>query len=868
MAWFRKSKTPPTENGGGDKSQNVFARVMLALLKFVFVTVILGVLRSVARVVMWLLALSATVTTALALSFVFAPELIKEIDAWKPEFFDTQLDIKRSQIERLRDPSYFAEQSAIVTDDDKSVACISSPVRRILLADAEDIPPLFMKAIVASEDKRFFEHSGVDMEGIGRAVWKQFVLGTSTSGASTLTMQMAKDLRLGTGRRTTTKEKIGDIVTALRIELEFSKHQLLLKYVNMPYFGRGQYGIEAASRSYFGKPARELKLHQVGFIVALISKPGLPFREYASDRGLKTTESIRDANWQEMLRITRRVLERMLEEGEITDAQYATAANAIDKSLRKELLARGASCGANDYFLEQVRVNYKDKFPINKGGLTISITRDDGLQNVLERAVKMTLGTYLARHQSDLDNDQLRAGAFAIDFSGEVLAEVGNIDFKKFKYDVMTQGWRSPGSTIKPFTYASLVQKLVEEVMAEPNPPDTLDATVARVLAKCNLLDAPIGVSLGRGRGVKMIQNFHSRSQPLYRGNISCQLALGESRNAAAMRAGQKGGIKEMINLIYLLGMPKDGRYVQQPYPTTAIGGSDVRPIGMSGVATFLNGGFRVTPRFTNDVCKDGSSLLYIEDDGLPRQCDHKGERRQAPERLIGPVLAATMIELMKGPIDLPTGSAHSLRTGVIPGMDPLSSDIWKMKKEEKEKRTLAFPIGTSGEIAGKTGTATNADGRTSDVWLMLFVPGPEAHPEKGIMLVFWMGKDSKDHALGERGTTGGGGFAESGGRNWTHSAATVLAFLQKERGYLKAGNKFRPIVEDQALVNFGVRPVDSLLPEAPLDPDVRIVDPSDPETPEELLKLVPPPTVEDVVEPLATPAKGEGDGPVNAPSD
>ena len=157
--------------------------------------------------------------------------------------------------------------------------------------------------------------------------------------------------------------------------------------------------------------------------------------------------------------------------------------------------------------------------------------------------------------------------------------------------------------------------------------------------------------------------------------------------------------------------------------------------------------------------------------------------------------LSAAMIQLLKGPLDIgPTGTAASLRSGVIPGIDPLSDAIWKLSNDERKKRTLAFPLATSGEIAGKTGTATNADGKTSDVWLLLFVPGPADQLEKGVMLGFWMGKDSKDHPLGERGATGGPGFAESGAHNWVHSAATVLAFLQKERGLLQPGHRFAPI--------------------------------------------------------------------------
>jgi membrane peptidoglycan carboxypeptidase len=214
-----------------------------------------------------------------------------------------------------------------------------------------------------------------------------------------------------------------------------------------------------------------------------------------------------------------------------------------------------------------------------------------------------------------------------------------------------------------------------------------------------------------------------------------------------------------------------------------------------------------VTPRFANDVCRDGKSLLYQDDQGSARDCDVKGDAPRPQERVMHPAVAAAMTALLKGPLDIgPTGTAASLRTGVIPGMDPLGDAIWKLKPDERKKRTLAFPLDQAGEIAGKTGTATNADGKTSDVWLMLFVPGPRDHPEKGIVLGFWMGKDSKDHPLGSRGSTGGPGFAESGARNWVPSAATVLAFLQKERELLKPGYRFRTIVRDDESVSLGAK--------------------------------------------------------------
>jgi membrane peptidoglycan carboxypeptidase len=764
----------------------------------------------VGRTIRSLFVVMGVLAALAVVGYVEFESIVEAIDARYAGRIDAWLGTDKAGIARLDDPAYFAQQSVLVNEDQKTVACISSPEHRILINDVADIPPVFTGAILASEDKNFFAHEGVDKGAIVRAMGKR-ILKESRSGASTLTMQIAKHLRGGTGRASTEAEKVGDIVTALRIEREFTHEQLLVKYVNMPYFGRGQYGIEAASRAYFGKPAKDLALHQAAFIVALINKPALPDRAFATDPLIKVRDAVRDANWAEAARGTLRVLDLMLDQDAITEVEHARAADAVEKSLRKEIVPPGIGCGTHDHFLERVRILYKDRFPITRGGLTISITRDDALQDVLEKAVDMTLRTYVARHPADADNAQLRAGAFAVDFTGDVLAEVGNVNFSQLKYDVMATGWRQPGSTFKIFTYGGLVEQLTNEVLATGPASQGIESITADVLERCTVLDAPVLVPLGRGRGVKKIENFHSRSEPEYRGDISCRIALGESRNTAAMRAGARAGIKHVIELAYRLGMPHDDRHFLQPYPTTAIGASEVNPLAMASTAAFVNGGFRVTPRFANDVCRDGTSLLHTDPNGRPLPCDMRGENRPSQERLMHPAVSAAMIELLKGPLDIgPTGTAASLRSGVLPGIDPLSDAVWKLSPDERKKRMLAFPLETAGEIAGKTGTATNADGKTSDVWLLLFVPGPPEHADKGIMLGFWMGKDSKDHPLGDRGSTGGPGFAESGGRNWVHSAATVLAFLQKERGLLQEGHRFAPIFRDDALRELDATPAQS----------------------------------------------------------
>jgi membrane peptidoglycan carboxypeptidase len=386
------------------------------------------------------------------LGYVEFESIVELIDSRYSRQIDAYLGIDKNAISRLHDATYFAQESVIVSEDLKTVACISSPEHRILINDPAEIPQFFTNAILASEDKNFFTHEGIDKGAIVRALAKR-ILQESRSGASTLTMQIAKHLRDGTGRQSTETEKIGDIVMALRIEREFSRQQLLLKYVNMPYFGRGQYGIEAASRAYFGKPGKDLALHQAAFIVALINRPALPDRSFALDPLLKTREEIHDANWAETARNTTRVLGLMLDQGVISDVEYARAANLVEKSLRKEIISAGIGCGTRDHFLERVRILYKDRFPINKGGLTISITRDDGLQDVLAKAVDLTVHTYLARHPNDVDNNQLRAGAFAVDFTGDVLAEVGNVNFRQLKYDNRDRPSRS--SPMAPWSSSS-----------------------------------------------------------------------------------------------------------------------------------------------------------------------------------------------------------------------------------------------------------------------------------------------------------------------------------------------------------------------------------------------------------------------------
>jgi len=786
----------------------------------------------------------------------------------------------------------FLEQSDVNADDGRLIACFSSPEHRIVINSDRDIPVLFERGIIASEDQRFYEHHGVDFIGLGRAFISNVTSGHKVSGASTLTMQIARNLLLRDSSVNYTR-KLKEIILALKIEREFSKRELLLLYVNTPYLGRGQYGIEAGSRSYFGKTAKELDLEEVAFIVGLINKPGLPERAVGDD---PKTLILRDKLMRESTKRTRHVIDRMYELGFITEAEYE---RGQIEATKLNFLSAKSGCSVEKfgaYYVEEIRRRHKDTQPLNTGGLRIYLPIDEELQRVAEDALKEGIATYRKRYVYDdakltivyerfkeklrrelaesneihttkegariernmnlsleefrkyqeADRDSIRGLAFGVDGAGRVRFMIGGADFSKSKFNIATQGFRQPGSTFKAFTYAAQDETILNELIQSGVTPDNLPSELDK---QCVVLDAPVFVSRGKGKPPKQIANFRSNSEPQYRGQISCQLAVAESRNTAAIRAGVRAGMKHVVELANRLGLGRGARtYELQPYPTTAIGASEVVPIDMSAYLTFVNGGYKVPLIWENDICTidehDVSRSTLFNDEGDPldpsvkvsRLCATKGVLRDTYERVLNSIVAEHMKQLLRAPVDESTGTAHSLRTGVVFGKDPLTTP-------QKEK-TVSFSFETSGEIAGKTGTATNANGDTSDVWFIVAIPGVRGKPETAMVMVFWMGKTTKS-SLGSR---------ETGGRNLVPVAARVMQFLQQKRGLLQPGNIFEPIVPpDEQSGEFNTP---ALLTPPKEEEEEEVIDPSDPMTDPAKIPVSPAP--ESVIEQSSAPITEE----------
>ncbi len=255
-----------------------------------------------------------------------------------------------------------------VVASDGSLLDTFAEQRRILIR-YDDIPQVFRDALVASEDSSFFQHTGIDFRGIVRAAWRDIRTRSLAQGASTLTQQLAKNLFLHPEK--TFRRKIQEALLALEIERQYAKEEILRYYCNQVYMGHGRYGLEAAARYYFGKPAREISLGQAATLAGLLQRPEAlsPFRH--PDRALARRNH---------------VLRRMVEVGFLRPQALDEAQSAA-----LEIQQQGGRDDIAPYFVEEVRRWLQTRYgstSLYTSGLTVHTTLDPRLQIIANRAVE------------------------------------------------------------------------------------------------------------------------------------------------------------------------------------------------------------------------------------------------------------------------------------------------------------------------------------------------------------------------------------------------------------------------------------------------------------------------------------------------
>ena len=436
---------------------------------------------------------------------------------------------------------------AILSDDGSLIANrgdTGGPAVRLI-----DLPPYLPKAFVAIEDRRFYEHHGVDPMGMSRALLRDVAGGGGLEGGSTLTQQLAKNLFLTQER--TLSRKIQEAILAFWLERRYSKDQILELYLNRVYFGSGAYGVEAAAQKYFGKSARFVTLSEAAVLAGLMKSP----TKLAPNRNLK------GANER-----AAQVITAMAEQGHITEAMAKLAlANPAEVKHDK-------SAGSINYAADYVMDALDNTIGAIDEDIVVTTTINLTMQGEAEQALTDELNAKGAKFGVE------QGALVALDPNGAVKAMVGGRNYADSQFNRAVAAKRQPGSSFKPFVYLAALEKGLT--------PDTVRD------------DAPISIKGWNPEN-------YSRE---YFGPVTLTKALSLSLNTVAVRLGQEVGPKTVVETAHRLGITSD----LDPVPSIALGSSDVTPLEMvSAYAAFANGGIGVQPHVIARVRTANGKQLY-----------------------------------------------------------------------------------------------------------------------------------------------------------------------------------------------------------------------------------------------------------------
>ena len=488
-------------------------------------------------------------------------------------------------------------------------------------------------AILSIEDRRFFEHNGLDVFRIASSMLANLREFRLAQGGSTITQQLARQSFLTPQK--TFRRKFQELILARRIERAYTKQQILELYLNKIYFGDGLHGIEAASRGYFNKHASELNVAEASLLAGLVQAPSA----YAPTTNLDRAKARRGV-----------VLDSMLEEGVITRAEWDEARTS-PIALHDGFHEPGLS---GQYFKEQVRRELVERFGMETAyasGLRVFTTIDVEMQKAAEAAIDTSLkaleeerAAAAARRKSppkadsDAPQPPLQAALIAMDpATGDVRAIVGGRNFDESPFNRATSAHRQPGSAFKPFVYAAALEA---------------GYTPATVLTR---LDEPIETREG---------DWSPEDEHLESTTISLRDALRTSSNRAAVRLMTDVGIDATVRLASQVGMNDVPRV-----PSLALGSGEVTLDALtSAYATFANGGQRPKPRFIRRIeDRNGQVLFTVEED---------------VQRVVSEKTAFLMSSMLAGVIDGGTGArarslGFTLPAGGKTGTTTQYKDAW-----------------------------------------------------------------------------------------------------------------------------------------------------------------------------------------------
>lgn len=511
--------------------------------------------------------------------------------------------------------------------------------RKVLSHD--HIPDTMRKATLAAEDSRFYEHHGIDVSSMARAVYVSLQAGHINQGASTITQQLARNAFFT--RERTIKRKVLEIVMAFKIENTFSKDEILDMYLNRVPYGANAYGVEVASETYFGKHARELTLDEAATLSFLTKAPSVHSPYVA-----KEADTIRQRDY---------ILSRMQQLGMITTKEMG---DAMQVPTASKIVSRSNPIDAPHfvfYLIDQLEQQY-GKQAMETGGWKIISTLDWDLQQKAEAAVR----DGVARNKS---LDASNAALTAIDpKTGEILAMVGSKDFFDTTIDgavnVATR-LRQPGSSFKPIAYAAAFEKGFQ--------PETL------------LTDKYINFGPdGSGKDYTP-QNYNKQ----YRGTLPMRNALSMSLNIPAVETLYLAGIPQTLDLAKRLGITslKD---VNRYGLALVLGGGEVKLLDMtSAYGVFANEGVRVETHGVASITEFATGKVIQEDHAEKKSIAIDAEVARKISSILSDNAARTPVFGSHSPLILPdrpvaakTGTTQDFHDAWTIGYTPsIAVGVW-----------------------------------------------------------------------------------------------------------------------------------------------------------------------------------------------
>ena len=418
------------------------------------------------------------------------------------------------------------------------------------LVPAAEMAPVLPEAVLAIEDRRFFEHGGIDAFGVIRAAWQNAVEGRVVAGGSTISQQVAKLVFLSPER--SVRRKIQEAMLAFWLEREFTKEEILTIYLNRAYFGAGAYGVDAAARRYFGRSARDVDTAQAAMIAGLLKAPSR--YSPANDPALARKRA-------------GVVVDAMVDAGFLGEGEGARAREDV-KALSVAPRAGPAAGYFVDWVLEQVP-GYVGR---DHGALRVVTTLEPASQRAAEAALAATLA------EAGRERSIGQGALVALDESGAVRAMVGGQDHARSVFNRATQARRQPGSAFKTVVYLAAIEDGL-------GPDDVIE-------------DAPITIAGWSPR------NYDGE----YRGPVTMREGFARSINTVAVRVGLRAGVNRMQQAARRLGiastLPADA--------SLALGTGEVTLLELTAAYVALaNGGRRSLPHGIVEIRNRAGDVLY-----------------------------------------------------------------------------------------------------------------------------------------------------------------------------------------------------------------------------------------------------------------